>query len=212
MNSKQLVRVAIAGVFLTSSVLALTAAAGGGSEGRTMERWRVAAEPHPLTGVITGIALSPMVPAESYGEVESQIAIHCNRGRTRIRIRFNQEPNFVGGKNSQRFAGMVYYYFRSGWDGDVKTMLFYHGPGERFVQCGSPPGILEAGDLTAGLRRRFRGILSKKDFWRRLSKHQEFRLETRWSGLGETYFVFPLAGAREAIRKCREIGNGKATR
>ena len=211
MNSKQLVRGAIIGVFLTSSVLALTAAAGGGGEGRAKERWRVAAEPHPLTGVITGIALSPMVPAESYGEVESQIAIHCNRGRTRIRIRFNQEPNFVGGKNSQRFAGMVYYHFRSGWDGDVKTVLFYHGPGERFVQCDSSPGILE-GDLTAGLRRRFRGILSKKDFLRRLSKHKEFRLETRWSGFGETYFVFPLAGAREAIRKCREIGNGKAIR
>ena len=212
MINKELVRVAIAGFFLTSSVLTLTVMAGSGGKGEAQERWTAAAETHPLTGVITGITLSPMVPMKSYGEVKSQIAIRCDRGKTRIRIRFNQEPNFVGGEASQRYAGMVYFYYRSGWNGDVKTVLLYHAPGEWFVQCDSPPGILEAGNLTAGLRRRLGGILSKKDFLRRLSKHQEFRLETRWSGLGETYFVFPLAGAREAIRKCREIGKGKVIR
>ena len=167
--------------------------------GEAQERWTVAAETDPLRGTIAGIALSPTViptkPMGPYGEVKSQIAIRCHRGKTRIRIRFNQEPNLVGGQVSQRYAGQVFFNYRGAWDGDVKIMLLYHAPGERFIQYeNSPLRLLGARSL------------KKKGFLSRMSKHREFRLETRWSGLEETYFVFPLAGARESIRKCREIG------
>ena len=167
--------------------------------GKAQERWTVAAETDPLTGTNTGIALSPTVvptkPTGSYGEVKSQIAIRCHRGTTRIRIRFNQEPNLVGGRVSQRYAGQVFFQFRGAWDGDVKSMLLYHAPGERFIQYENPPPLLLRGRT-----------LNKKGFLSRMSKHRELRLETRWSGLEEIYFVYPLVGAREAIRKCSEIG------